>query len=212
MERKLRVKGFDEETASKYAEIDMSLKQLEKKIKEGATLEAGKVSAMAAQLANKNQQEAEKSSIQRSVRISYILYTIDSNFLSKETTATVFFISFQNSRPALVLPAQGGSEMCHFCNKRVYLMERLSAEGRFFHRGCFRCEFCSTTLRLGSYSFDRDGKFGSKFFCTHHYGMHGTQKMKTARKSEELRNILGKENIPRQLTIAKTPDKVNTLT
>ncbi|XP_034233046.1 F-actin-monooxygenase Mical isoform X4 [Thrips palmi] len=178
MERKLRVKGFDEETASKYAEIDMSLKQLEKKIKEGGSLEAGKVSAMAAQLAHKNQQEAEKTNIQRS-----------------------------NSRPALVLPAQGGSEMCHFCNKRVYLMERLSAEGRFFHRGCFRCEYCSTTLRLGSYAFDRDGKFGSRFFCTHHFGMHGTQKMKTARKSEELRNILGKENIPRQLTIAKPPDK-----
>ncbi|XP_052124565.1 F-actin-monooxygenase Mical [Frankliniella occidentalis] len=178
MEKKLRVKGFDQETASKYAEIDISLKQLEKKIKEGGALEAGKVSAMAAQLANKNQQEAEKVTIQRS-----------------------------NSRPALVLPAQGGSEMCHFCNKRVYLMERLSAEGRFFHRGCFRCEYCSTTLRLGSYAFDRDGKFGSRFFCTHHFGMHGTQKMKTARKSEELRNILGKENIPRQLTIAKTPDK-----
>ncbi|KAK3927176.1 [F-actin]-monooxygenase Mical [Frankliniella fusca] len=178
MEKKLRVKGFDEETASKYAEIDISLKQLEKKIKEGGALEAGKVSAMAAQLAYKNQQEAEKVTIQRS-----------------------------NSRPALVLPAQGGSEMCHFCNKRVYLMERLSAEGRFFHRGCFRCEYCSTTLRLGSYAFDRDGKFGSRFFCTHHFGMHGTQKMKTARKSEELRNILGKENIPRQLTIVKTPDK-----
>lgn len=114
----------------------------------------------------------------------------------------------QNSRPALVLPAQGGSEMCHFCNKRVYLMERLSAEGKFFHRGCFRCEYCSTTLRLGSYAFDRDGKYGSRFFCTHHFGMPGTLKMKTARKSEELRNILGKENIPRQLTIAKTPDKV----
>ena len=70
MERKLRVKGFDEETASKYAEIDMSLKQLEKKIKEGGSLEAGKVSAMAAQLANKNQQEAEKTSIQRSVSVT----------------------------------------------------------------------------------------------------------------------------------------------
>lgn len=67
MEKKLRVKGFDQETASKYAEIDISLKQLEKKIKEGGALEAGKVSAMAAQLANKNQQEAEKVTIQRSV-------------------------------------------------------------------------------------------------------------------------------------------------
>lgn len=28
--------------------------------------------------------------------------------------------------------------MCHFCGKRVYLMEKLSAEGRFFHHGCFK--------------------------------------------------------------------------
>lgn len=29
-------------------------------------------------------------------------------------------------------------------------MERLSAEGKFFHRGCFRCEYCSTSLRIGN--------------------------------------------------------------
>lgn len=33
-------------------------------------------------------------------------------------------------------------------------MERLSAEGHFFHRECFKCEICSTTLRLGIYAFD----------------------------------------------------------
>lgn len=33
-------------------------------------------------------------------------------------------------------------------------MERLSAEGHFFHRECFKCDVCSTTLRLGIYAFD----------------------------------------------------------
>lgn len=33
-------------------------------------------------------------------------------------------------------------------------MERLSAEGHFFHRECFKCEICSTTLHLGIYAFD----------------------------------------------------------
>lgn len=38
-------------------------------------------------------------------------------------------------------------------------MERLSAEGKFFHRSCFKCEYCGTTLRLSSYAFDvEDGK------------------------------------------------------
>uniref|UniRef100_A0A803YJE1 LIM zinc-binding domain-containing protein n=1 Tax=Meleagris gallopavo TaxID=9103 RepID=A0A803YJE1_MELGA len=45
-------------------------------------------------------------------------------------------------------------DICYFCKKRVYVMERLSAEGHFFHRECFKCEICSTTLRLGIYAFD----------------------------------------------------------
>lgn len=41
-------------------------------------------------------------------------------------------------------------------------MERLSAEGKFFHRSCFKCEYCGTTLRLSSYAFDvEDGKNGA---------------------------------------------------
>lgn len=56
----------------------------------------------------------------------------------------------------------GGSDVCFFCRKRVYVMERLSAEGKFFHRSCFKCEYCGTTLRLSSYAFDvEDGKNGA---------------------------------------------------
>ncbi|KAK5867752.1 hypothetical protein PBY51_012216 [Eleginops maclovinus] len=60
----------------------------------------------------------------------------------------------------------GGSDVCFFCRKRVYVMERLSAEGKFFHRSCFKCEYCNTTLRLSSYAFDvEDGKF----YCKPHF-------------------------------------------
>ncbi|XP_053521461.1 F-actin-monooxygenase MICAL3 isoform X2 [Artibeus jamaicensis] len=60
----------------------------------------------------------------------------------------------------------GGSDTCYFCQKRVYVMERLSAEGKFFHRSCFKCEYCATTLRLSSYAYDiEDGKF----YCKPHY-------------------------------------------
>ncbi|XP_027536563.1 F-actin-monooxygenase MICAL3 isoform X2 [Neopelma chrysocephalum] len=60
----------------------------------------------------------------------------------------------------------GGSDVCYFCRKRVYVMERLSAEGKFFHRSCFKCEYCATTLRLSSYAYDiEDGKF----YCKPHY-------------------------------------------
>ncbi|XP_069686571.1 F-actin-monooxygenase Mical isoform X3 [Periplaneta americana] len=182
---KLQRKSHDKEKPDKYSEIDVSLKQLDRKLKEGTIVQSGprgsnKVSAIAEQLSVRNQ-EPEKPAIQRS-----------------------------NSKPALFLPTQGGSESCHFCGKRVYLMERLSAEGRFFHRGCFRCEYCSTTLRLGNYAFDREGKFGSRFFCTQHFGLQGTQRLKMRRKSEELKSVIDKENIPAQST-PKTPEKAKSL-
>ncbi|XP_016114387.1 F-actin-monooxygenase mical2b isoform X5 [Sinocyclocheilus grahami] len=60
----------------------------------------------------------------------------------------------------------GGSDTCHFCKKRVYIMERLSAEGYFFHRECFRCNICSCTLRLGGHAFDSNQ---GTFYCKLHF-------------------------------------------
>ncbi|XP_031420385.1 protein-methionine sulfoxide oxidase mical3a isoform X1 [Clupea harengus] len=60
----------------------------------------------------------------------------------------------------------GGSDVCYFCQRRVYVMERLSAEGKFFHRSCFACDYCNTTLRLSSYAFDVEK---GKFYCKAHF-------------------------------------------
>ncbi|XP_034941558.1 F-actin-monooxygenase Mical [Chelonus insularis] len=159
---KMEKKGKDpNEPERKYAEIDSTLKNIDRKIKEGNVLGHNKVSAMAEQFANKNQDNEPK--VQRS-----------------------------NSKAAIVLPTQGGSEMCHFCDKRVYLMERLSAEGKSFHRGCFRCEYCSTSLRIGNHTFDRE-KNGGRFYCTQHFGLPGTMKTRIEKKKLPL---LNKENIP----------------
>lgn len=84
-------------------------------------------------------------------------------------------------------------------------MERLSAEGRFFHRGCFRCEYCHTTLRLGNYMYDREGKYDNRFYCSQHFGMPGTQQMRSRRKLEQKTEPdLGIKPI----VLANTPDKV----
>ncbi|KAM4618551.1 F-actin-monooxygenase mical2b [Polymixia lowei] len=63
-------------------------------------------------------------------------------------------------------PGMGGSDTCHFCSKRVYVMERLSANGYFFHRECFRCDVCRCTLRLGGHAFDSQQ---GKFYCKMHF-------------------------------------------
>ncbi|XP_015434534.1 PREDICTED: protein-methionine sulfoxide oxidase Mical [Dufourea novaeangliae] len=171
---KMEKKGRDQkESDSKYADIDSTLKNIDKKIKEGNVLGYNKVSAMAEQFSNKNQDAEPK--VQKS-----------------------------NVKPTITLPAQGGSEMCHFCNKRVYLMERLSAEGKFFHRGCFRCEYCSTSLRIGNHTFDRE-KNGGRFYCTQHLGFAGTIK---ARAEKKRLTTLNKENIPTAALNVKTPEMV----
>ncbi|KAM9825633.1 F-actin-monooxygenase mical2b isoform X4 [Syngnathus typhle] len=58
------------------------------------------------------------------------------------------------------------SEKCHSCERRVYLVERICAEGFYFHRECFRCTTCSSTLHQGSHAFDpRHGKL----YCKLHF-------------------------------------------
>ncbi|KAJ8919795.1 hypothetical protein NQ315_006324 [Exocentrus adspersus] len=128
---------------AKFADIDKSIKNLDQKLKEGTVRELGH---------NKVASITEK-----------LVSKVPQESKPVEKT---------NTRP-VVLPAPAGSEFCHFCSKRVYLMERLSAEGRFFHHGCFKCQYCNTQLRLGSYAFDRDGLYDHKFFCLHHFGMVG---------------------------------------
>ncbi|XP_034982850.2 F-actin-monooxygenase MICAL3 isoform X14 [Zootoca vivipara] len=81
-------------------------------------------------------------------------------------TSSPSYPSQQGSLKKEFPPNVGGSDVCYFCHKRVYVMERLSAEGKFFHRSCFKCEYCATTLRLSSYAYDLvDGKF----YCKPHY-------------------------------------------
>ncbi|XP_070824495.1 F-actin-monooxygenase mical1 isoform X2 [Chaetodon trifascialis] len=61
--------------------------------------------------------------------------------------------------------AMTNSEECYFCGQRVYVLERISAEGKFFHRSCFTCHQCGITLRLGGYTFDQTT---GRFYCELH--------------------------------------------
>uniref|UniRef100_A0A3P8RNP5 Molecule interacting with CasL protein 1 n=1 Tax=Amphiprion percula TaxID=161767 RepID=A0A3P8RNP5_AMPPE len=57
------------------------------------------------------------------------------------------------------------SDECYFCGQRVYVLERISAEGKFFHRSCFTCHQCGITLRLGGYTFVQNT---GRFYCELH--------------------------------------------
>nr|XP_055048022.1 F-actin-monooxygenase mical2b isoform X9 [Misgurnus anguillicaudatus] len=96
--------------------------------------------------------------------------------------ATQLLARFEENAPSCALNRQtsqrkdfpqglGGSDTCHFCKKRVYVMERLSAEGYFFHRECFRCHICGCTLRLGGHAFDSNQ---GTFYCKLHFSQRRT--------------------------------------
>ncbi|CAN7115830.1 unnamed protein product [Brassica rapa subsp. narinosa] len=46
----------------------------------------------------------------------------------------------------------GTQQKCRACEKTVYPMELLSADGVSFHKSCFKCSHCKTTLQLSNYS------------------------------------------------------------
>ncbi|MGH0181336.1 UNVERIFIED_CONTAM: hypothetical protein FKN15_006496 [Acipenser sinensis] len=70
--------------------------------------------------------------------------------------------------PGGIPPHRGTlSSTCTACQKHVHLVQRYLAEGKLYHRNCFRCKECSSTLLPGSY---RAGSESGSFVCTHHYG------------------------------------------
>ncbi|XP_071050095.1 F-actin-monooxygenase Mical isoform X3 [Onthophagus taurus] len=188
---KMEKQHLDRQNSSevKYAEIDKNIKQLDLKLKEGSALDLNqqKVASLTEKLTGKNE---------------------------PVNPPKVQPIQKSNSKTAVV-PSQN-SEFCHFCQKRVYLMERLSAEGRFFHRGCFRCQYCQSVLRLGSYMFDREGIHGYRFYCTQHFGMPGELRGPKIEQKKVVPNqegVSGKQSITGVLGLdlldrVQTPERV----
>ncbi|KAI0277870.1 hypothetical protein BGY98DRAFT_1089761 [Russula aff. rugulosa BPL654] len=63
----------------------------------------------------------------------------------------------------------GGTPQCPRCNKNVYFAEQVKAVGKTWHKGCFRCSECGTSLDSNRLT-ERDGAP----FCNRCYNkLHG---------------------------------------
>lgn len=89
--------------------------------------------------------------------------------------ATQLLAKFESTPSYTVRRTQGGSfrrpfppsgDKCHSCERRVYMVERVCAEGLYFHRECFRCSTCSSALRQGAHAFDSEQ---GKLYCKLHF-------------------------------------------
>ncbi|WOK92048.1 LIM domain-containing protein [Canna indica] len=58
----------------------------------------------------------------------------------------------------------GTLQKCLACEKTVYLVDQLTADGRIYHRACFRCHHCKGTLKFSNYS-----SIDGVLYCKPHY-------------------------------------------
>ncbi|XP_056266406.1 MICAL-like protein 1 isoform X1 [Pseudoliparis swirei] len=61
------------------------------------------------------------------------------------------------------------SSTCAACQKHVHLVQRFLVDGKLYHRSCFRCTECHSTLLPGSYKL---GTSSGALVCTHHLARH----------------------------------------
>ncbi|XP_033740266.1 protein-methionine sulfoxide oxidase mical3b-like isoform X3 [Pecten maximus] len=161
----------------------------------------------------KNENVKQKEESLAAVKVSAMAEILVSKFKGQQDEPVKTSPATKRKQPGVLLAATKASEFCYFCKKRVYLMERMSAEGIFFHRECLKCSFCSAGLRLSNYSHERSHTGEVKFYCFRHQRPESRVQVRSRRKRSWLKDDSLKENIPKisiDTSDSPTPQRTKT--
>nr|XP_029494972.1 F-actin-monooxygenase MICAL2-like isoform X10 [Oncorhynchus nerka] len=141
---------------------------------EGRGVKENKVRSMASQLLSKFEESNPSFTLRRQSQCDWGSERAPRP-RSMDMTETPRFTNLRQQTPLNPPPKTQGSlrrefpgsgDQCHSCQKRVYVVERISAEGLYFHRECFRCDTCGSILRQGGHAFDSEQ---GKLYCKLHF-------------------------------------------
>ncbi|XP_042176947.1 F-actin-monooxygenase MICAL2 isoform X11 [Oncorhynchus tshawytscha] len=141
---------------------------------EGRGVKENKVRSMASQLLSKFEESNPSFTLRRQSPCDWGSERAPRP-RSMDMTETPRFTNLRQQTPLNPPPKTQGSlrrefpgsgDQCHSCQKRVYVVERISAEGLYFHRECFRCDTCGSILRQGGHAFDSEQ---GKLYCKLHF-------------------------------------------
>lgn len=92
----------------------------------------------------------------------------------------------------------GTLDKCKACDKTVYFVDLLSADGATFHKSCFKCSHCKGTLVMSNYS-SMDGVL----YCKTHFEQ-------LFKESGDFRkNFQTGQKTDKQIEQSKTPNKLS---
>lgn len=97
----------------------------------------------------------------------------------------------------------GTQTKCKICEKTVYLVDQMIVDGVIYHKACFRCNHCKSSLKLGNYA-----SLEGVLYCKPHFEQLFKQTGSYERSFDEAIK-LDKEHAPPPESVTSQVSKLN---